>query len=53
MKIKYLFIIIFACMVSFGASAQQVDEEAIKKELEKQGVSEEEVAKRLIERGMK
>jgi protein involved in polysaccharide export with SLBB domain len=38
-------------MVSFGASAQQVDEEAIKKELEKQGVSEEEVAKRLIERG--
>ncbi len=51
MKIRYLFIIFICCIVSFGASAQQIDEEAIKSELEKQGVSEEEVTKRLLERG--
>lgn len=51
MKIRYLFIIIFSCIVCFGANAQQVNEEAVRKELEKQGVSEEEVTKRLVERG--
>ncbi|MFT4535704.1 MAG: protein involved in polysaccharide export with SLBB domain [Saprospiraceae bacterium] len=51
MKIRYLFIIIFSCIVCFGTNAQQVDEDAVRKELEKQGVSEEEVTKRLIERG--
>ena len=51
MKIRYLFIIIFSCLICFSGDAQIIDEATIKKELAKQGVSEEEVTKRLIERG--
>ena len=51
MIFKYLFIALFACLLCFDIQAQQVDQEEIRMQLEKDGVDEEEVKRRLIAEG--
>ena len=51
MILKYLFIAFFCCLLSFEAQSQLVDQEEIRKQLEKEGVDEEEVRSRLIAEG--
>lgn len=51
MILKYLFIAFLSCIVCFDMNAQQVNQDEIRRQLEKEGVDEEEVRKRLIAEG--
>ncbi len=51
MIFKYLFIVFFTCMLCFDTQAQQIDQEEIRKQLEKEGIDENEVRSRLIAEG--
>lgn len=51
MIFRYLLIAFFCCLLCADAHSQQIDQEEIRKQLEKEGVDEEEVKKRLIAEG--
>ncbi|MEM9546109.1 MAG: SLBB domain-containing protein [Bacteroidota bacterium] len=51
MSFRYLFIAFFCCLLCFEAQSQQISEEAIREQLEREGVDEEEVRTRLIAEG--
>lgn len=51
MIFKYLFIALFSCLLCVDLDAQQVDQDEIRKQLEKEGIDEEEVRQRLVAEG--